>query len=230
MRARSGEGDDRRPPSADGEDTMSKFRIGARIAAIVGAIAIAASCNTVQSQSQQEAARPFQGPGAERAARYPVKLHPHDIKSTFIRVPLPAGQEQYGRIQGERLKEFVEEISAISRRSRDAGDLMWGRMAGTTYDDMTEALVESRFREWGLQNIRRQYFTLEPQWFPTAWDFRVTGSGETLTFESLQAVRGAGATPPGGLDLDVVWVGLGNETDFQGRNVKGVERRDRSGD
>jgi hypothetical protein len=73
----------------------------------------------------------------------------------------------------------------------------------------------------GPGRVHRQYFDLPPQWFPTAWDFSVTGAGQTLKFETLQAVRGAAATPAQGLDLDVVWVGLGNEADFAGRDVRG---------
>ncbi|MEZ5286423.1 MAG: hypothetical protein R2712_16760 [Vicinamibacterales bacterium] len=61
-----------------------------------------------------------------------MKLHPHDIRDTFIRLPLPDGEEQCGRLTGERMKEFVNQISAISRQSRDDGDLIWGRLAGTS--------------------------------------------------------------------------------------------------
>jgi hypothetical protein len=187
------------------------------IALTLGLSAAAVALTLAQSPAP---AQP-QGPGAERARKFPVKLHPHDLESSFIRMPLPPGQEKYGRLTGARLKGFVNEITAVSRQSRDDGDLLWGRIAGTKYDDMVETIVENKFKEFGLSDVRRQYFTLPPQWFPTAWQFRAAGSGKTLTFKTIQAGRGSKATPPGGLDLDAVWVGLGSEADFAGRDVKG---------
>ena len=183
--------------------------------ALLSTLALASFVAMAQTRPQPE------GPGAERARRLPVKLHPHDIDQTFIRMPLPPGHEKYGRLDGARMKQFVREITAISIKSRDAGDLMWGRIAGTKYDDMVEGLVESKFREMGLENVNRQYFDLPPQWFPIKADVSVSANDRTLKFETLQVGRGAGATPAGGIDLDVVWAGLGSEADFLGKDVKG---------
>jgi len=160
-------------------------------------------------------------PGVQRARENPVTMHPHDLDASFISMPLPAGQEKYGKLDGARMKTFVNEITAVSRKSRDDGELLWGRQAGTKYDDMVEGIVEARFKEWGLSNVRRQYFDLEPQWFPTAWAFRASAGSQTLTFKTIQAGRNSRPTPAGGLDLDVVWVGAGTEADFTGRDVKG---------
>jgi len=160
-------------------------------------------------------------PGVQRARDNPVTMHPHDLEASYIRMPLPVGQEKYGRIDGNHLKTYVNEITAVSRRSRDDGELLWGRIAGTKYDDMVEGLVEAKFKQFGLVNVRRQYFELGPQWFPTKWAFQATGAGQTLTFKTIQAGRNARPTPPGGLDLEAVWVGAGNEADFTGRDVKG---------
>lgn len=183
------------------------------------AIVAAAGASSLVARGQT---RPTpQGPGADRARQFPVKLHPHDIDQTFIQMPLAAGDEKYGRLQGDRMKQFVREIAAISVQSKTDGELMWGRIAGTKYDDMAEALVERRFKEWGLENVNRQYFDLPPQWFPTSWKVSASGGGKTVTFSTLQAARGATATPKGGLDLEVVWVGLGEEADFVGKDVKG---------
>ena len=72
-------------------------------------------------------------------------------------MPLPAGDRRSTAASTARsLKTFVNEITAISRKSRDDGELLWGRIAGTKYDDMAEALVESKFKEFGLTDVRRQ--------------------------------------------------------------------------
>jgi hypothetical protein len=114
----------------------------------------------------------------------------------------------------------VREITSIADKCRDDGNRWWGRIAGTKYDDMTEGLVETKFKQFGLQDVHRQYFDLPPQWFPISWDFTVNGSGRTLTFDSLLPAPRSAPTS-GALDLEAIWVGLGNEADFAGRDVRG---------
>jgi hypothetical protein len=48
-----------------------------------------------------------------------------------------------------------------------------------------------------------------------------TGGGKTLELRTVQPSRESAAAPSGGLDLEPVWVGLGTEADFKGRDVKG---------
>ena len=161
------------------------------------------------------------GLAQERPARPAVKRHTYDLDSTYIRLPLPPSEQKYASIDGDRLKQYVNEITAVSRKSRDDGERYWGRIAGTKYDDMIETWVEQKFKQFGLQQIHRQYFDLPPQFFPTEWNLMVTGGGKTLTFESVRPAGRTVTTPAGGLELDVVWVGLGTEADFAGRDVKG---------
>ena len=191
---------------------MRAGTFGRRLATLAVVLTIAAVAGSAQAPL---------APGVQRARENPVTMHPHDLEASYIRMPLAPGLEKYGRIDGARLKTFVNEITAISRKSRDDGELLWGRIAGTKYDEMTEALVEAKFKAFGLANVHRQYFTLGPQWFPTKWAVSATGSGQTLTFKTIQAGRNARPTPPGGLDLEAVWVGAATEADFIGRDVKG---------
>lgn len=154
------------------------------------------------------------------ADKPPVRPHPLDLDENYIRMPLATEDAIYGRLQGTHIKEFVREIVAISDKCRDDGNRFWGRMAGTKYDDMTEALVESKFKQFGLEDVHRQYFDLTPQVFPISWELRATGSGQTLDFDSVVPFPQSPSTP-GALDLDVVWVGLGTDADFAGRDVRG---------
>ena len=103
----------------------------------------------------------------QRQAKPAVTMPPHDLDASYIRLPLAPGDQQYGRIDGDHLRSIVNDITAVSRKSRDDGELIWGRVAGTKYDDMVECLVESKFKQIGLQDVHRQYFDLPPQWFPT---------------------------------------------------------------
>jgi hypothetical protein len=156
----------------------------------------------------------------ERQTLPPVKKHTFDLDSSYITLPLPASEQQYGRLDGKKLKQYVNEITGVSRKSKEDGEKYWGRIAGTKYDDMIEGWVESKFKEFGLQNVNRQYFDLGPQFFPTNWDLTATGGGKSLTFTTIRPA-GRATTPAAGLDLEAVWVGLGTEADFAGRDVKG---------
>jgi hypothetical protein len=149
-----------------------------------------------------------------------VKPHTVDLDANYIRMPLAPADAAYGRLEGEHIKSFVREVTAISRKCRDSGERWWGRNAGTKWDDMTEALVEAKFRQFGLEDVRRQYFDLPPQWFPTGWEFAATGSGKTLAFDTVMPAPRSASTP-GRVELEAVWVGLGHEADFAGRDVKG---------
>jgi hypothetical protein len=139
----------------------------------------------------------------------------------YLRWPLPPGEEAYGAIDGRRLKQYVDEITAISRKSRDDGEQYWGRISGTKYDHMAEGWVEDKFKALGLQNVHRQYFDLPPQWFPTSWQVNLSVAGRTTTLATAQPAARTIATPMDGLNLDAVWVGLGTEADFAARQVAG---------
>ena len=98
-----------------------------------------------------------------------VKDHRIDLESSFVRIPLRPGDEAYGRINGERVKQFVNEITAISRKDRDRGNKYWGRVAGTEADKEVHDLVAAKFREWGLQDVHLDPVALGPQTVPTDW-------------------------------------------------------------
>ena len=138
----------------------------------------------------------------------------------YLRWPLPPSEQAYAGLSGKRIKGYIDEITAISRKSRDAGDQYWGRITGTPYDRMTAEWVAAQFRRVGLEQVRIQEFdTLPPQWFPTSWEVSVSGSGSRVPLKTAFPIyhsAGIAAT-----DLEPVWCGLGLAADFLGRDVKG---------
>ena len=60
--------------------------------------------------------------------------------------PLPASAKAYDTIDGHRMKGYVEELAAISRKSRDAGNRSWGRIVGTPSMDETQQWVAAKYR------------------------------------------------------------------------------------
>jgi hypothetical protein len=147
--------------------------------------------------------------------------HTNNADSSYLRMPLPTGEQAYAPIDGVRMKTFVEDIAAISRTSRDQGIKYWGRIAGTQTDKDTEDYIAKRFREFGLTDVHMQSFDLPPQWFALDWSLSATGGGQTISFKTSFPSTRSPSTPPAGLDLDVVWVGNGSDLDFAGRDVKG---------
>ena len=73
----------------------------------------------------------------------------------------------------------------------------------------------------GLVDVHRQPFTMSTQWFPTDWDTTFIAGGKSYTFKSVNPSLNSPPTPPGGTELDVVWVGTGTAADFAGRDVEG---------
>jgi len=143
------------------------------------------------------------------------------LEDSYLRWPLSPGDEAYGIIDGKRLKQYVIEQSNISRGYRDAGHQLWGRVIGTAGDAEDATWLEDRLRRIGVTDVRRQTFDLAPQWLPSSWQVTGTDGSKSITLKSAQPVYQTRATPPGGLDIEAVWVGAGTEADFSGRDVMG---------
>src|SRR5438093_8881832 len=138
----------------------------------------------------------------------------------YLRLPLPPGEQIYAALDAHRIKGYINEITAISRKSRDDGNQYWGRITGTPYDKMTTDWIAAQFRRVGLEQVRTQEFTkLPPQWFPTSWEVVATGGGRTLPLKTAFPIyHSAGIETK---ELEPVWAGLGLPADFIGRDVKG---------
>jgi len=161
-------------------------------------------------------------PRAGSTPLQPAHKHSYTLDdSAYPRFPLPASEQKYRDLDGDRMKVWVNEITAVSRKSRDDGNRFWGRIAGTQYDRMIEQWTAGKFKEARLQDVRDQFFDLPPQWFPTAWSLTATAGGSPITLSTLRPVISSKPTPTGGILLDAVWVGLGTAADFMGRDVKG---------
>jgi hypothetical protein len=145
----------------------------------------------------------------------------HVREDAFIHVPLRPDDAKYADLDGARMKAILNDFVAISDRDRDSGAVFWGRNVGTPGHVAAENWVENHFRRYNLQNVRRQPFDLRPQWIPKSYDIEFSGGGKTFKLNSARPEMGAAATPAGGLDLDLVWVGEGTAADFVGRDVKG---------
>jgi hypothetical protein len=69
--------------------------------------------------------------------------------------------------------------------------------------------------------VHVQPLDLSPQWFPERWAVSVTGGGKTITLDSAQPDYRAAALPPGGIDVEAVYGGMGSTADLVGKDLKG---------
>ena len=162
---------------------------------------------------------------AQQPAQVPPGSQPIGISvadDEYLRWPLAASDQAYGTIDGKRLHRYVAEQAAISRRYRDQGHpKFWGRIIGTSSDQESAEWLAAKFKAAGLADVRIQPLDLEPQWMPQTWNVSVASGGRTLQLDSAQPYYGVNATQPGGLDLEAVYIGLGSEADFAGKDVNG---------
>ena len=101
------------------------------------AIALLVLCSAPAAHTQQAARE-----------QKPVKEHTFDLETSYIRMPLPPGDEKYGALDGYRMKEHVRAITAITRKFHESGAKYWGRLPGSQADVDTEAYIAARFRDY----------------------------------------------------------------------------------
>ena len=123
-------------------------------------------------------------------------------------------------LDGQKIKGYINEITAIARKSRDDGHQYWGRITGSPYDRMTAEWVEQQFKRIGLEQVRVQEFdSLPPQWWPVSWEVSINGRDKAVLTSAFPLYHSVGTD--GQADLEPVWVGTGTAADFQGRDVRG---------
>ena len=64
-------------------------------------------------------------------------------------------------------------------------------------------------------------FVIPEDWTPSDWQASYSIDGKTTALESAFPVGKTAPTPEGGISAEAVWVGVGSEADFLGRDVKG---------
>jgi hypothetical protein len=136
---------------------------------------------------------------------------------------LSPADERYAAIDGAHLKTYVSELTAIARRYRDNGHPQyWGRITGTSADTDNAEWLMNKFRTIGLSDVHEQMFDLPPQWMPKSWSVVLSANGQTLAIDTAQPTYQAVGTPPAGVDLEAVYVGMASDADLKlARDVRG---------
>src|SRR5579862_3883767 len=135
-----------------------------------------------------------------RGARPTEPLH---TRAAEVGWRLAPSEQAYASIDGDHLKKYVEELTAMSRRYRDNGHpQFWGRIIGTEADAENARWLMDRLKTIGLADVHEQAFDLPPQWMPKSWSVALTANGKSVTVDTAQPTYLAVATPAGGLNVD----------------------------
>ena len=171
---------------------------------------IAAAAFVYQAQAQDAALSPPYNPESWTAPDYPVRT-------------LPPGFEAYKDIDGHRLHDYDEYLAGISRKFRDNGNpQFWGRIISSPAEHETADWIASKFKEFGLTDVHVQTVAIPvPQWAPKSWSVSLEAGGSSMKLTSAQPPYGTSSTHGKTLDLPIVYVGMGTEADYLGKDVKG---------
>lgn len=140
--------------------------------------------------------------------------------SSYLRLD-GAGNAAYAAIDGERMKRLIAQQAEIAQRYRQEGNQFWGRIIGTSSDRETADWMMDQLRQTGAENIRLDSIPLPTQWLPQSWGLAVEVDGRATELTSAWPAYGSVGTAAGGAKLELIDVGLGLATDFQGRDVSG---------
>lgn len=136
--------------------------------------------------------------------------------------PLKPGQEAYKDIDGARMKKDVVALSQIALRYRDTVNKQWwGRFPGTDADKAGMKYMTDEFARLGLK-VESFPYRLPRDWRPQNWGASyTTAKGDKIDLLTAFPVSGTKGTGREGITAEAIWVGIGAEADFLGRDVKG---------
>jgi len=188
---------------------MSRFVEFLAICLVVGCLCLAVQKRQSASAQDSPAVAPKPGPAI------------YNLDDGYLQWPQRPADLQYASIDGRQLHKYVEELAAISEHYRDSGHpQFWGRIEGTSSDEESAQWVADKFKAAGL-DVHIQSFDLPPQWIPQSWQVSATADGKNVDLDTaFPGLRCAG-TSGAGLDLEAVYVGLGNAADLAGKDLRG---------
>ena len=150
-----------------------------------------------------------------------------DLGFQPLSLHLPASDDPYQAITGEVLQQYTREIVDFSLRSRDAGDTLWGRIAGMPFTHRSQDYLADKLRQAGVTNVHIDSFPRANQWWPEQWEVRLlavsaAGPGtKDYVLATAFPSQGAQSIAGGSLEAELVYVGQGFPEDLVGRELEG---------
>jgi hypothetical protein len=166
-------------------------------------------------------------------ARYSEKLrkersaHAFPIGLQQLPQYLTESEDPRSDITASELSHYADRLSDIARRSRDDGEILWGRIQGTKYEREAHSWIYQQLQSFGLENVKHDPFPSQfPQWRPTVCELTVTSApglkaGQSYNFKEAITAFISASTPEGGIEAPMIYVGDGTAAELMGRNLTG---------
>ena len=146
---------------------------------------------------------------------------------------VPAGEEGFSELRGERIREDLRQIVDFSIASRQqqelGGQQLWGRVSGFPSAEATVNWAAEQLRAAGIADVKVQHFNQEAGasiWLPVSWEVRLLGSPafgpNSRDVVLTTSIALAPSSIPGGqLTAPVVFVGTGSPAELAHIEVAG---------
>lgn len=199
---------------------------------VAAAGTLAGSALAAPAELRGQASEPWLGASPPTGHALPPQLDVLSDPDFRARVPtIPAGEESFTELEGWRVHGYLESIVGFSKRSREGGERMWGRVSGLPDAEQTAAWVAGRFAAAGLTDVAMQRYEADAaMWWPDDWEVRVLAHSD-LGRGSRDVVLGSavptrGVDVPGGvLTAPLVYAGdIGDLADVDVRGAVAVQR------
>ena len=144
-----------------------------------------------------------------------------------LRQPLADAHDPYSSITAAEIKAYGDKLVGFAEQSRNDGNILWGRIEGTKYEQDAHKWIYSTLKSFGLKDVHYDKFpTYESIWFPSKNSLEVV-HGTGITDGKPFAVEGAitpfpsKITPKGGIEAELIYVGDGTAAELVGRDLTG---------
>lgn len=149
----------------------------------------------------------------------PVIAPAGSIPKAVVPADEAAGREA---LSGESVRASVEDVIDFARDMREAGNQMWGRIAGFPSEDLTAGWLANELRSAGAQDVNVQTYTGTGDfWWPRTWSATLIGNpayGDLSIDVTLQSAVpvSRSAIAGGTLEAGVVFAGEAGEVSTDG--------------
>lgn len=145
---------------------------------------------------------------------------------------VPAGEEAFTALAGDRIRVDLEAIVAFAIESRETGEIgegqLWGRVTGLESGDRTVDWAIQQLREAGIEDVERQEFEQDDDatlTLPVSWEVRLVadpafGAGsDDVVLESAMPISSAAI--PEELNAPLVYVGTATPAELANVDLTG---------
>lgn len=159
----------------------------------------------------------------KRAQELSGLLHPFDIPQSPQL--LDPRFDPRASIQAAVISEYLDHLTGISIKSKNDGNLIWGRVQGTKYEREASDYVEEQLKTFGFADVRKDLVPARrPLWHLEHLELTVTAAsgfedGQTYSFSNALTAYQSATTPIGGVEAEVIFVGEGTAAELNGRDL-----------